>query len=76
MVPTLGDPFPVQNTITAMVTHSGLVVQSVLYLLFAFSVGSWGIIFYKLYQIRLARRGSQHFKAMFWKTRDLASIPA
>jgi biopolymer transport protein TolQ len=62
-----------QDMVAGMVAHSGSVVQGVLYMLFAFSVGSWGIIFYKLYQFRLARRKSQHFSAVFWETRNLAS---
>jgi len=48
----------------------------VLYLLFAASVISWAIIFYKFYQIYLARRGSQRFARAFWDTKNLSSIYA
>ena len=44
-----------QESLVSMVTGSGPVVQFVLYLLILFSVFSWGIIFYKLRQIRVAR---------------------
>ncbi|MEW6301105.1 MAG: protein TolQ [Thermodesulfobacteriota bacterium] len=57
-----------------MVTHSGPVVQGVLYLLLAFSVISWGIIFYKFRQIRQARRESERFTEVFWDAKNLAAI--
>jgi biopolymer transport protein TolQ len=63
-----------QDSIVDMVTHSGPVVQGVLYLLFAFSVISWGIVFYKFLQIRQARRESERFTVVFWETKNLASI--
>ena len=50
-----------QEGLVSMVTGSGLVVQLVLYLLILFSVFSWGIIFYKLRQVRVARRQSARF---------------
>jgi len=49
-----------------MVLGSGPVVSVVLWLLVAFSVGSWGIILYKLVQISQARRESERFIAIFW----------
>jgi biopolymer transport protein TolQ len=63
-----------QDSIVDMVTHSGPVVQSVLYLLLAFSVISWGIVFYKFGQIRQARRESERFTVVFWETKNLSSI--
>jgi biopolymer transport protein TolQ len=57
-----------------MVTGSGPVVQSVLYLLLAFSIISWGIIFYKFRQIRQARRESERFIVVFWETKNLSAI--
>jgi len=65
-----------QTSIVDMVTHSGPVVQSVLYLLVLFSVVGWGIIFYKFLQIRQARRTSEHFSGVFWETKNLASVHA
>jgi biopolymer transport protein TolQ len=63
-----------QDNVVDMVTHSGPVVQGVLYLLIAFSVISWGIAFYKFLQIRQARRESERFTVVFWETKNLASI--
>jgi hypothetical protein len=40
-----GETLHPHNTVTDMVTYSSPVVQGVLSLLFAFSVGSWAIIF-------------------------------
>lgn len=63
-----------QDTVVDMVTHSGLVVQLVLYLLLVFSIVSWGIAFYKFRQLRQARRESERFTTVFWETKNLASI--
>src|ERR1700687_4681049 len=57
-----------------MVLGSGPVVSVVLWLLVAFSVGSWGIILYKLVQISRARRESERFIAIFWDSKNLAAI--
>ena len=63
-----------QDSVIDMVTHSGLVVQSVLYLLLAFSVISWGIVLFKFRQIRQARRESERFTVVFWETKNLSAI--
>jgi biopolymer transport protein TolQ len=67
-------PAPTSDSIVDMVTHSGLVVQLVLYLLLAFSIISWGIIFYKFFQIYKARRESERFSTIFWETKNFSSI--
>jgi biopolymer transport protein TolQ len=53
---------------------TGPVVQLVLVTLAGFSVGSWGIILYKLVQISRARRESDRFIAIFWESKNLAAI--
>jgi biopolymer transport protein TolQ len=53
---------------------TGPVVQAVLWLLVAFSIGSWGIILYKLVQLSRARRESERFTTIFWESKNLASI--
>jgi len=63
-----------QDSIIDMVTHSGLVVQSVLYLLLAFSIISWGIVLFKFRQIRQARNESERFTIVFWETKNLSAI--
>jgi biopolymer transport protein TolQ len=63
-----------QESLVTMVTGAGPVVQAVLYILILFSVFSWGIIFYKLRQIRVARRQSARFSEIFWDTKNLTTI--
>jgi len=60
--------------VLSLVAGSGPVVQGVLYLLILFSVLSWGIIFYKFRQIRIARRQSRRFIETFWETKNLTTI--
>jgi len=63
-----------QEGLVSMVTGSGPLVQAVLYLLIVFSVLSWGIIFYKARQIRVARKQSARFIEIFWDTKNLTTI--
>jgi biopolymer transport protein TolQ len=57
-----------------LMVGTGPVVQLVLVTLAGFSVGSWGIILYKLVQISRARRESDRFIAIFWESKNLAAI--
>jgi len=63
-----------QMDILSLVTGSGFVVQSVLYMLVLSSVGCWGIVFFKFRQIREARRQSAEFVRVFWDTKNLTTI--
>jgi len=63
-----------QHDVLSLITGSGLVVQSVLYLLVLCSVACWGIVFYKFRQIREARRQSADFVRVFWETKNLTTI--
>lgn len=65
---------PQPDSIIDMVTHSGVVVQGVLYLLLAFSIISWGIVLFKFKQIHQARRESEQFAAIFWETKNFSAI--
>ncbi|HEY6298918.1 MAG TPA: MotA/TolQ/ExbB proton channel family protein [Candidatus Binatus sp.] len=60
--------------VVQLVLGAGPVVAAVLWLLVAFSIGSWGIILYKLIQISQARRESEKFIAIFWESKNLAAI--
>src|ERR1700684_628783 len=60
--------------VVQLVLGAGPVVAAVLWLLVAFSIGSWGIILYKLIQISRARRESEKFIAIFWESKNLAAI--
>ena len=61
-------------TIIDMISGSGPVVLSVLYLLIAISVASWAVVVYKARQIRAARKGSERFVELFFNTRNLTEI--
>lgn len=63
-----------QPGVLDMVKSSGPLVQLVLYTLVMFSVVSWGIIFYKLRQVRAGRSQSEKFIEIFWDSRNLSSI--
>lgn len=67
-------PLRQSHSIIDMVAGSGPVVQIVLYVLLSFSVVSWGIMFYKLRQLRQARRESERFTIVFWETKNLPAI--
>ena len=57
-----------------LVYGSGPVVLAVLWILIAFSAGSWGVTFYKLGQIRRARKQSERFVEIFWESKNLTQI--
>src|SRR2546423_812263 len=61
-------------SVVELLMGTGPVVQVVLWTLVAFSVGSWGIILYKLRQISVARSQSLRFTAIFWESKNLATI--
>lgn len=55
---------------------TGPVVMAVLWALLAASAASWGITFYKLRQLRRARRESEAFVQVFWESKSLEEIHA
>ncbi|MEW6184575.1 MAG: protein TolQ [Thermodesulfobacteriota bacterium] len=61
-----------QNEILSMVWNAGPVVKLVLFLLLAFSILSWSIIFMKYRIIHRARKETNLFQEIFWKSKSLA----
>ena len=71
--------------IVQMIIHAGPVVKGVLFILLAFSVVSWAIIFMKWRLFRRAREENGYFLEMFWDnqafhrlyndSKDLAASP-
>ena len=55
-----------------MVWNAGAVVKLVLFLLLAFSILSWSIIFMKYRIIHRARKETNLFQEIFWKSKSLA----
>src|SRR3954454_12789965 len=63
-----------QHGILDLIKGSGFVVQLVLYFLVLFSIVSWAIIFFKLKQVRSAKKESDKFVEIFWERRNLSTI--
>jgi biopolymer transport protein TolQ len=74
-VEPLALPAP-EESVLEMMIGSGPVVQFVLLLLLAFSVGSWAIIFMKRRQMHRAERQSDRFTDIFWDAKNLTAINA
>jgi len=64
----------VPSTFVDMISGSGPMVQSVLYLLMVVSVASWAIVLYKARHIHTARRASERFIKLFWDTHNLTEV--
>lgn len=61
-----------QNEIFSMVWNAGPMVKLVLFLLLSFSIISWSIIFMKYRIIHRARKETNLFQEIFWKSTSLA----
>jgi biopolymer transport protein TolQ len=61
-------------SVVDLLLGTGPVVQAVIWLLIAFSVGSWGIILFKIVQTSRARRESERFITIFWESKNLQAI--
>ncbi len=60
----------------ALLTSAGIVVKIVLLILIFFSVISWAIILFKLFQIHRANSESVRFMDFFWKSKRFDTIAA
>jgi len=58
----------------ALILGAGIVVKLVLILLLFFSVVSWAIILFKLFQIHRANSESDRFMDFFWKSKRFDTI--
>ena len=58
----------------ALLTGAGIVLKLVLVLLLFFSVVSWAIILFKLFQIHRANSESGRFMDFFWKSKRFDAI--
>jgi len=55
-------------------SHLSPIIMGVVGILLFFSLGSWAIMVWKLFQIGFARKGSREFLDFFWDTKDFAEI--
>jgi len=60
----------------ALMLGAGLVVKLVLLMLLFFSVVSWAIILFKLFQVHRANSESDRFMDFFWKSKRFDTIAA
>ena len=60
----------------AMLLGAGLIVKLVLILLIFFSVVSWAIIIFKMFQVHRANSESVRFMDFFWKSKRFDAIAA
>lgn len=58
----------------ALLLGAGIVVKCVLVLLLFFSVVSWAIIIFKLFQVHRANSESERFMDFFWKSKRFDTI--
>jgi biopolymer transport protein TolQ len=65
---------PEKLSIIHLVAEASLIVQLVLALLVAASIGSWAIIFRKRRLLRTARADSERFESKFWSGGDLGGL--
>jgi biopolymer transport protein TolQ len=63
-----------QQSLLSIILSGSPIVQFVLLLLLAFSIGSLGVILYKFRQLRAARKQSERFLEIFWEAKNLAAI--
>jgi biopolymer transport protein TolQ len=70
----MAPPVAQQQSLVSIVFGASPVVQLVLLMLIAFSVGSLGVILFKFRQLRAARRQSERFLEIFWEAKNLAAI--
>ena len=66
----------VQGEIWQLLANTGLVARIVLFILLAFSVLSWAIIFHKYRSFKAARRDSREFLKIFRQSKKLSDIRA
>ena len=66
----------VQGEIWQLLANTGLVARIVLFILLAFSVLSWAIIFHKHRSFKAARRDSREFLKIFRQSKKLSDIRA
>jgi len=66
----------IQGEIWQLLANTGLVARIVLFLLLAFSVLSWAIIFHKHRTFKAARRDSREFLKIFRQSKKLSDIRA
>jgi biopolymer transport protein TolQ len=63
-----------QISILSLVLEASVLVQLVMAGLLAISIGSWTVIFRKIFALRAARKATDTFENDFWNDRDLGAL--
>jgi biopolymer transport protein TolQ len=63
-----------QISILSLVLEASILVQLVMVGLLAISIGSWTVIFRKIFALRAARKATDAFENDFWNDRDLGAL--
>jgi len=63
-----------QLSVWHLVTNAGIIVQSVMLLLLAASILSWGLIFQRIRLYRQTRQAQASFEERFWSGMDLGQL--
>jgi biopolymer transport protein TolQ len=61
-------------SVVSLIQQASLLVQFVMALLVVISIGSWTVIFRKIFMLRAARRATERFESDFWGSRDLGTL--
>jgi biopolymer transport protein TolQ len=64
----------IESEIFKLIATAGIVAKIILLILFIFSIFSWAVIFFKLYQIRRADKGAREFLELFSKVDSLNQL--
>lgn len=62
------------TSLIGLISQAGTVGKLVLVLLLIASILSWGVVFKKLRELRLAEKSDQKFLAQFWISKDLEEL--
>ncbi|UVE59393.1 hypothetical protein [Coxiella-like endosymbiont] len=63
-----------QLTLWSFIRDAGIVVETVIFLLFLASIASWAIILQRIFLIKQMRLEMKEFERRFWSGSDLATL--
>ena len=58
----------------SFISDAGIIVKTVIFLLFLASIASWAIILQRIFLIKQTRREMKKFERRFWSGGDLATL--
>lgn len=64
----------IESEIVKLILTAGIVAKIILLILFIFSIFSWAILFFKLFQFRKAEKGAREFLELFSKADTISQL--